>query len=135
MPGAGRGTRVAKGPDEPRGHPDAPITTRTGHCHWLGLIAEGHQEAGQAAERMLAEDADFLKVMATGGNMTPSSDPMKAQYDDETLRMIADIGRAAGKHTAAHVLSRSEIPQCTVMPESRSAALTLCICELKRGAL
>src|SRR5262249_44061068 len=53
----------------------APITTTKGHCHWLGLIADGEAEAVAAAERMLREDADFLKVMATGGNMTPSSDP------------------------------------------------------------
>jgi imidazolonepropionase-like amidohydrolase len=59
---------------------------------------------------MLAEDADFLKVMATGGNMTASSDPMKAQYDGRTLLRIADIGRAAGKHAAAHVLSRVALP-------------------------
>jgi imidazolonepropionase-like amidohydrolase len=88
----------------------APITTRTGHCHWLGLIADTRQEVRNAAERMLAAEADFLKVMATGGNMTPSSDPMKAQYDPETLTLIADLGRAAHKHTAAHVLSRAALP-------------------------
>jgi imidazolonepropionase-like amidohydrolase len=88
----------------------APITTRTGHCNWLGLIADTYDEVKQAAERMIADDADFLKVMATGGNMTPSSDPMKAQYDPETLALIADIGRQAGKHAAAHVLSRSALP-------------------------
>ncbi|MFN4257794.1 MAG: amidohydrolase family protein [Gemmataceae bacterium] len=88
----------------------APITTSRGHCHWLGLIADTPDEVRQAAERMLHEEADFLKVMATGGNMTACSDPMKAQYPDETLCQIADIGRAAGKHTAAHVLSRAAMP-------------------------
>jgi imidazolonepropionase-like amidohydrolase len=88
----------------------APITTRTGHCHWLGQIADTRDEVRHAAERMLAEDADFLKVMATGGNMTACSDPMRAQYDPETLTLIADLGRSAGKHTAAHVLSRSAMP-------------------------
>jgi imidazolonepropionase-like amidohydrolase len=88
----------------------APITTRTGHCHWLGLCADTAEEVHRAAECMLEEDADFLKVMATGGNMTPSSNPMKAQYSDDVLKMIADIGRAAGMHTAAHVLSRSALP-------------------------
>ena len=87
-----------------------PITTTTGHCHWLGLKADGHEAACRAAERMLAAGADFLKVMATGGNMTPSSNPMRPQYDPETLRAIADMGRSAGKHTAAHVLSRSALP-------------------------
>ncbi len=87
-----------------------PITTSRGHCHWLGLIADSHDEVDRAAHRMLAEDADFLKVMATGGNMTASSDPMKAQYDGRALQSIVDIGRAANKHSAAHVLSRSALP-------------------------
>jgi imidazolonepropionase-like amidohydrolase len=87
-----------------------PITTRTGHCHWLGLTADTLDEASRGAERMLAEGADFLKVMATGGNMTPSSDPMQAQYDPPTLQRIADLGRSAGRHTAAHVLSRAALP-------------------------
>jgi imidazolonepropionase-like amidohydrolase len=87
-----------------------PITTATGHCHWLGLIADTHAEVERAAGRMLAEGADFLKVMATGGNMTPGSDPMRPQYPPETLCRIADIGRSAGRHTAAHVLSRSALP-------------------------
>jgi imidazolonepropionase-like amidohydrolase len=88
----------------------APITTTRGHCHWLGLIADTPAQVRLAAQRMLREGADFLKVMATGGNMTPSSDPMTPQYDADTITLIADIGRAAGKHTAAHVLSRSALP-------------------------
>jgi imidazolonepropionase-like amidohydrolase len=87
-----------------------PITTRTGHCHWLGLTADDRVQVHRAAERMLAEGADFLKVMATGGNMTASSDPMRAQYDAETLKLIADLGRAQHKLSAAHVLSRSALP-------------------------
>ena len=88
----------------------SPITTTRGHCNWLGLIADSYAEVERAANRMLEEDADFLKVMATGGNMTASSDPMKPQYDGRTLTRIADIGRAANKHSAAHVLSRSALP-------------------------
>jgi imidazolonepropionase-like amidohydrolase len=88
----------------------SPITTTRGHCHWLGLIANTYHEVERNAQRMLDEDADFLKVMATGGNMTASSDPMKAQYDGASLRCIADIGRAVNKHAAAHVLSRSALP-------------------------
>jgi imidazolonepropionase-like amidohydrolase len=87
-----------------------PITTSTGHCHWLGLTADTHAEAERAAQCMLAEDADFLKVMATGGNMTAGSDPMRPQYPPETLTRIAEIGRTANRHTAAHVLSRSALP-------------------------
>lgn len=107
-----------------------PITTRTGHCHWLGLIAESTAEVGQAADRMLAEDADFLKVMATGGNMTPSSDPMKAQYAPEALALIADIGRRASKHAAAHVLSRSALPGAVA---ARMRTIEHCDCRVEEN--
>lgn len=88
----------------------APITTRRGHCHWLGLTADTFDEVTAAAERMLAEGADFLKVMATGGNMTVGSDPLTPQYDPASLMQIAEMGRRAGVHAAAHVLSRSALP-------------------------
>lgn len=88
----------------------APITTALGHCHWLGLVADTQDQVRAAAQRMLDEGADFLKVMATGGNMTPTSDPMRAQYDFESLSLIADMARKVGKHAAAHVLSRSALP-------------------------
>lgn len=88
----------------------SPITTTLGHCHWLGLVADTYDEVEAAASKMLAEDVDFLKVMATGGNMTATSDPMKAQYDARTLHRIAQMGRDASKHSAAHVLSRVALP-------------------------
>ncbi len=88
----------------------SPITTTLGHCHWLGLVADTYDEVEAAARKMLDEDADFLKVMATGGNMTATSDPMKAQYDPRTLYRIAQMGRDADKHAAAHVLSRVALP-------------------------
>lgn len=87
-----------------------PITTTLGHCHWLGLVADSQEKVRQAATRMLEEQVDFLKVMATGGNMTSTSNPMKAQFDEPALRTIADLGRSAGKHAAAHVLSRAALP-------------------------
>src|SRR5262249_11225925 len=110
-PRQGRTASPPAGPGGAAWSPSAmpPPTTR-GHCHWLGLIADGHDAACRAAGCMLEEGADFLKVMATGGNMTPSSDPMTPQYDPPTLARIADIGRSAGRHTAAHVLSRSALP-------------------------
>src|SRR5262249_10329280 len=45
-----------------------------------------------------------------GGNMTRGSDPMHAQYDPDTLTLLADIGRKANRYTAAHVLSRAALP-------------------------
>jgi imidazolonepropionase-like amidohydrolase len=105
-----------------------PITTTGGHCHWLGLVADGEDAAVRAAERMLAADADFLKVMATGGNMTPSSDPFRAQYDAATLTRVVALGRSAQRHTAAHVLSRAGMPGAVA-----AGVRTIEHCDWRRG--
>jgi imidazolonepropionase-like amidohydrolase len=89
-----------------------PITTTTGHLHYLGLIANTELEVRAAAERMAAAGVDFVKIIATGGNMTPSSDRFQCQYSTASLRAAVEVGRRAGLHTAAHVLAYGAILQC-----------------------
>jgi imidazolonepropionase-like amidohydrolase len=89
-----------------------PITTTLGHLYYLGLVANTEGEVRAAAERMVAAGVDFVKIVATGGNMTPSSNRLKCQYDTPSLRAAVEVARKAGMHTAAHVLSRCAIPQC-----------------------
>ncbi len=89
-----------------------PITTTLGHLYYLGLVADTEAEVRAAAERMVREGVDFIKLVATGGNMTPSSDRMKCQYDTASLCAGVEVARKAGLHTAAHVLARCAIPQC-----------------------
>jgi imidazolonepropionase-like amidohydrolase len=60
-------TIVASGP---------PITTPAGHCHFLGGRTEPSPEAGRAAVRERADrGVDVVKVMASGGNLTPGTRP------------------------------------------------------------
>jgi imidazolonepropionase-like amidohydrolase len=89
-----------------------PITTTNGHLYYLGLIADTESQVRDAAARMVAAGVDFLKIVATGGNMTPSSNRLACQYDTASLRTAVDVGRQAGMHTAAHVLAKCALPQC-----------------------
>lgn len=82
-----------------------PITTATGHCHWMGQIAETPAEVRSAVQELVAEGVDFIKVMATGGMMTPGSDPYRPQYDWEALRAIVTEAHQTNRRVAAHVLS------------------------------
>jgi imidazolonepropionase-like amidohydrolase len=43
-----------------------------------------------------------VKVMASGGNMTPGSNPLHQQYDRSDLRMIVDEAHRLGLGAAAH---------------------------------
>jgi imidazolonepropionase-like amidohydrolase len=89
-----------------------PITTRTGHLYFLGQTADTAEEVRRAAEEMTQAGVDFIKLVATGGNMTACSNRLAPQYDTAALREGVDVANRAGLHTAAHVLSRCAIPQC-----------------------
>ena len=82
----------------------APITTTGGHLNWCGLRADSRDEVIRAVRRMVQVGADFIKVMATGGMMTPGSQAGRSQYDLETLRALVTDAHRLRRHVAAHVL-------------------------------
>ena len=89
-----------------------PVTTTGGHLHYLGLTADTASDVERAAGRMIDAGVDFLKVIATGGVMTPGSDRLSCQYDASTLKRAVGVASRAGLHTAAHVLARRAILPC-----------------------
>jgi len=82
----------------------APITTTGGHLNWCGLRADSRDEVIRAARSMVEAGADFIKVMATGGMMTPGSQAGHSQYDLETLSALVTDSHRLRRHVAAHVL-------------------------------
>ena len=87
-------TIVAAGP---------PITTPGGHCHYLGGTAAPTIEAVRAAVRERAARAvDVIKIMASGGNLTPGSRPDLAQFPPEVLSAAVDEAHRLGLPVTAH---------------------------------
>ncbi len=62
------------------------------------------EELVAAVERLAAAGVDCVKVMATGGMMTPSSNPYVAQYTTEQLAAAVDRAHRLGLRVAAHAL-------------------------------
>ena len=79
-----------------------PITIPNGHCHFLGGVAQGVPAVRRLAEELLEQGVDVLKVMATGGNMTVTSDPLKAQFTREEMDAIVQVANAGGRRVTAH---------------------------------
>jgi imidazolonepropionase-like amidohydrolase len=84
-----------------------PITIDGGHCHFLGGAVDPAD--ARTLDRAIAERAewsvDLVKVMASGGFLTPGSDQLGAQFDRAALRRLVDDAHTAGLRVVAHTHS------------------------------
>jgi imidazolonepropionase-like amidohydrolase len=80
----------------------APITTTAGHCHWLGNRADTRDEVVKATRKLVQQGADFVKVMATGGSLTPASNRYAPQYSQEELSALAAEAHRLNRRVVAH---------------------------------
>ncbi|MBF6612843.1 MAG: amidohydrolase family protein [Chloroflexi bacterium] len=78
------------------------ITMTGGHGWTIGLEVDGADEARKAARENLMRGVDCLKLMATGGVLTPGVEPGAAQLTEEEMRAAIDEAHKVGKHTASH---------------------------------
>lgn len=80
-----------------------PITPRGGHCWFWGGEADTEAEVRAMAARLLDEEgADGLKIMATGGYATSTTDPRRAAYPVAILAAAADEAHRRGRYITAH---------------------------------
>ena len=86
-----------------------PITTPGGHCHFLGGAASGEARLRAAVRERAERGVDVIKVMASGGNMTPGSLAHEPQFRAESLRAIADEAHRHGLPVTAHAHSARSI--------------------------
>ncbi|MBM3139446.1 MAG: amidohydrolase family protein [Chloroflexi bacterium] len=80
----------------------APLTTTGGHCWFLGGEADGELAVRVTVRERVRAGVDWIKVMASGGNMTPGSNPMRAQYTVEEVAAAVEEAHRLGVRVAAH---------------------------------
>ncbi len=78
------------------------ITSNGGHCYFFGIEAEGVDAVRAAVRRQHDAGADCIKIFATGGNLTPGTDPFSPQYSLEELRAVVDEANGVGLPVASH---------------------------------
>ncbi len=80
-----------------------------GHGWQVGREANGPDEVRQAAREQIKVGADVVKLMATGGVMTPSVQPGSEQFTEEEMRAGVEEAHKAGKKTATHAMGTQGI--------------------------
>ncbi len=80
----------------------APITTPGGHCYFMGGEAQGEDQLRAAVRQRVEAGADWIKVMATGGNMTPGTNTFEPQYTVAELRALLHEAHQLGRRVTAH---------------------------------
>jgi imidazolonepropionase-like amidohydrolase len=79
-----------------------PLTVSGGHCWFLGGVADGEDGIRRAVREHVNHGVDVIKIMATGGNMTPTLGPHESQYNRAELAAAVDEAHAHGLRIAAH---------------------------------
>jgi imidazolonepropionase-like amidohydrolase len=95
-------TIVASGP---------PITSPGGHCHFLGGVATGVDGVRAAVRDHIERGVDVIKVMASGGELTPGTDVHAAQFSPAELRALVDEAHRHGLPVTAHAHAVEAIAQ------------------------
>jgi len=80
----------------------APITTTGGHCYFMGGEADGPVGLQRAVREHVKAGVDWIKVMATGGNMTRGTNTFAAQYSVEELQVLVADAHRLRRKVAAH---------------------------------
>lgn len=80
-----------------------PITREGGHCWYLGGECDADEPMLRRAVRDRHErGCDAVKVMVTGGALTPTFPMWESQFTTEHVRVIVDEAHADGLPVAAH---------------------------------
>lgn len=94
----------------PRILASGPVITRTGgHGHRFGLAADDAPALRRAAAGLLDGGVDFLKIMATGGNLSGGSRPDRPHYSAEELAAVVAEAHRRDRPVTAHAHARSGI--------------------------
>ncbi|HZK12291.1 MAG TPA: amidohydrolase family protein [Atribacterota bacterium] len=82
----------------------SPITITGGHCYYMGIEADSKDELKKAVRGLNKKKVDFIKLMATGGSLTPQSSRRGIQYSYDEIRLVVEEAHLRGKKVAAHAL-------------------------------
>lgn len=85
------------------------ITMTGGHGHFIGREADGPDEVRKAVRAEVKGGAHFIKVMATGGVLTPGVDPSQTAFQLDEMQAAVEEAHKAGRPAASHAIGNGGI--------------------------
>ena len=80
-----------------------------GHGWQVGLEVNGVDEVRKAAREQIKAGVDIVKLMATGGVLTPAVEPGSEQLTEAELKAGVEEAHKAGRKTATHAMGTKGI--------------------------
>lgn len=90
-----------------------PITSPGGHCWSMGGEASGEEELRRAVRERAERGASVIKIMASGGVMTPGTDLFGCQFTLAELRAVVEEAHRLGLPAVAHAHSLAAVERCS----------------------
>jgi imidazolonepropionase-like amidohydrolase len=109
---------------------DRPLSQTGGHGDWRrisetqppeifcptagmrSVVCDGADEVRRAAREQLRMGADQIKVMASGGAMSPADELSATQYTLDELRAAVEVAEAARTYVMAHAYNDGSVRNC-----------------------
>jgi len=79
------------------------LTTTAGHLWWDGIECDTAEDLRRGVRTLVKHGVDCIKLMGTGGNATPGSNPEASQYEAAGFAAVAEDAHRMGKKVAVHV--------------------------------
>jgi len=107
-----------------------PITIPGGHCWTMGGEALGRDELKRAVAERAERQVDIVKIVVSGGAMTPGSDLLSMQYSPADVAFTVDEAHRVGLPVTAHAHSLAAVQACA---DARVDGIEHCTCLTDKG--
>jgi imidazolonepropionase-like amidohydrolase len=106
---SGHGISQTGGHGDLRSSKDEEFACCGGNIKGLGRIADGVEQCLHAAREELRQGADFIKIMVSGGVVSPTDRLTSQQYTPEEIQAFTRVASDAGTYVTAHAYTSSSI--------------------------
>lgn len=106
---AGHGISQTGGHGDVRGSKDSEYQCCGGNVRGLGRIADGVDQCLHAAREEIRQGADFLKIMVSGGVVSPTDRLTNLQYTPQEIQTFARVASDSGTYVTAHAYTPAAI--------------------------